>query len=122
MLEKKEDQTITKVTGLLDLRYGRSRTEKVEEAIEDLFRFREDNYDEDDALMLTIRELRQRRMDLNIMFDEFHLVWMLMKLRKSKKIESFELQALRDVAKENAEDVVTRFENKFKEIRIEGKR
>ena len=32
VLKKKEDQTITKVTGLLDLRYGRSRTEKVEEA------------------------------------------------------------------------------------------
>ena len=29
VLEKKEDQTITKVTGLLYLRYGRSRTEKV---------------------------------------------------------------------------------------------
>ena len=33
VLEKKEDQTITKVTGLLDVRYRRSRTEKVEYAI-----------------------------------------------------------------------------------------
>ena len=63
-----------------------------------------------------MRELRQRRMDLNITHD----VWMLMKLRKRKRIESHELQALRDVVKENAEDVVTRFENKFNEIRIEG--
>ena len=47
---------------------------------------------------------------------------MLQKLRKRKKIENFELQALRDVVKENAEDIVSRFENKFKEIRIEGKR
>ena len=45
-----------------------------------------------------------------------------MKLRKRKKIESHELQALRNVVKENAADVVTRFENKFKETRIEGKR
>ena len=60
VLENKEDQTITTVTGLLDLRYGRSRTEKVEEAIEGLYRFREDDYEEDDALMLAMRELRQR--------------------------------------------------------------
>ena len=72
--------------------------------------------------MLAMRELRQRRMDLNIKFAEFHAVWMLMKLRKRKKIESYELQALRNVVKENAADVVTRFENKFKETRIEGKR
>ena len=114
MLEKKEDQTITRVTGLLDLRYGRSRTEKVEEAIEDLFRFREDDYEEDDALMMAMKEIRQRRIDLNITFDEFHAVWMLMKLKKRKKIESHELQALRNVVKENAVDVVARFETKFK--------
>ena len=111
----KEDQTITRVTGLLDLRYGRSRTERVEEAIEDLFRFREDDYEEDDALMMVMKEIRQRRMDLNITFNEFHAVWMLMKLKKRKKIESHELQALRNVVKENAADVVTRFETKFKE-------
>ena len=69
-----------------------------------------------------MRELRQRRMDLNITFDEFHAVWMLIKLRKKRKIENYELQALRDVVKENAADVVTRFENKFKETRIEGKK
>ena len=47
---------------------------------------------------------------------------MLMKLRKRKKVESYGFQALRDIVKENVEDVVNRFENKFKEIRIEGKR
>ena len=66
MLEKKEDKTITKVTGLLDIRYGRSRTEKVEDVIEDLFKFREDDYEDDDALMLAMRDLRQRRIDLKM--------------------------------------------------------
>ena len=45
VLIKKTDQTLKKVIKLLDVRYGRSRTEKVEEAIEDLFRFREDDYE-----------------------------------------------------------------------------
>ena len=64
VLEKKEDQTITKVIALLNKRYGRSRTEKVEDAIEDLFKFREDNPKDDDELMMAMIELRQRRLDL----------------------------------------------------------
>ena len=47
---------------------------------------------------------------------------MIQKLKKRKRIENFEIQALREVVKENAEDAVERFENKFKEFRIEGKR
>ena len=38
----KSDQNVKKVISLLNKRYGRTRTEKVEEAIEDLFKFRED--------------------------------------------------------------------------------
>ena len=37
-------------------------------------------------------------------------------------MESFELQALREVVKENGPAVVKNFERKFKEIRVEGKR
>ena len=54
VIVKKEDQTVDKVTRLLDSRYGRTRTEKVEEAIEDLFKFREDQYEDDDELMLAM--------------------------------------------------------------------
>ena len=75
---------------LLNERYGRTRTEKVEEAIEDLFRFREDQYEDDDELMLAMSELRQRRVELDMTFDEFHTVWMLQKLKKRRKMESFE--------------------------------
>ena len=122
VIVRKEDQTVEKVTRLLESRYGRTRTEKVEEAIEDLFQFREDQYEDDDELMLAMSELRQRRVDLRMTFDEFHSVWMLQKLKKRRKMENFELQALREVVKENSEDVVQNFEQKFKEIRVEGKR
>ena len=64
VIEKKEDQNIRKVTTLLTERYSRTRTEKVEEVIEDLFRFREDDYEDDDELMLAMSELRKRRVDL----------------------------------------------------------
>ena len=101
VIVKKEDQNVGKVIRLLNERYGRTKTEKVEEAIEDLFRFREDQYEDDDELMLAMSELRQRRVELDITFDEFHTVWMLQKLKKRRKMESFELQALREVVKDN---------------------
>ena len=55
VLIKKTDQTVDKVVELLDRKYGRSRTEKVKEVIEDLFKFREDQYKDDDELMLAMR-------------------------------------------------------------------
>ena len=38
VIETKDDQNVKKVVTLLNERYGRTRTEKVEEAIEELFR------------------------------------------------------------------------------------
>ena len=99
----KDDQNVKKVVTLLNERYGRTRTEKVEEAIEDLFKFREDHYDDDYELMLALSELKKRRVDLEISFDEFHTVWMLQKLKKRKRMENFELKALREVVKENGD-------------------
>ena len=108
--------------GLLDARYGRSRTEKVEEVIEDYLKFREDQYEDYDELILAMKELRQSRIELKMNFEEFDAVWMLEKMRKRRKMENFEIQSLRNVVKEGGVDVVTNFEKKFKEIMIEGKR
>ena len=74
VLIKKTDQTIEKVVELLDMKYRRSRTEKVEEAIEDLLKFREDQYEDDNKLILAMKELRQRNVEFKITYDEFHSV------------------------------------------------
>ena len=72
--------------------------------------------------MLAMSELRQRSVDLRMTFNEFYSVWMLQKQKKRRKMENFELQALREIVKENGENVVHNFEQKFKEICVEGKR
>ena len=66
---KKTDQTLDKVMKLLDVKYGRSRTEKVEEAVEDLLKFREDQFEDDDNLILVMKELRQRRVELKMTYN-----------------------------------------------------
>ena len=54
----------------------------MEEAVEDLLKFREDQYEDDDKLILVMKELRQRRVELKMTYDEFHSVWMLGKMKK----------------------------------------
>ena len=44
------------------------------------------------------------------------------KAKEKEIMENFELQSLREVVKVNDPDVVKNFEEKFKEIRVEGKR
>ena len=119
VLIKKMDQTIHKVIELLDAKYGWSRTEKVEDVIEDYLKFREDQYEDDDELILALKKLRQRRIELGMSFDEFDTVWMLEKMRKRRKIENLELQSLRNVVKEGGLNIVSNFEKKFNEIKTE---
>ena len=59
VLIQKTDQTLEKVVQLLDKKYRRSQTEKFEEAVEDMSRFREDGYEEDDDLIRALRELNK---------------------------------------------------------------
>ena len=56
------------------------------------------------------------------MTQEFYSVCMLGKMKKRMKMENFDIQALRNVVKEGGPDVIDKFDKKFKEIRIEGKR
>ena len=55
-------------------------------------------------------------------FEEFDAVSRLEKIRKRSRIEGFEMNSLQNVVKEGGPNIVTNFENKFKEIRIEGKK
>ena len=71
---KKIDQTLDKVVELLEVKYGRSRTEKVEEAIEYLLKFREDQYEDNVEMMLVMKELRKRHEELRMTVDEFSSV------------------------------------------------
>ena len=55
-------------------------------------------------------------------YNEFLSVWMLGMIKKRKKMEAFEVQALRDVVKEGGEEVIENLEEKFIEVQVEGKR
>ena len=47
---------------------------------------------------------------------------MLGKIKRRKKMESFEIQALRDIVKAGGKEVIKNLEEKFIEVRVEGER
>ena len=47
---------------------------------------------------------------------------MLGKIRKRKRIDIFEYQALNTIDKEGGDDLIEKFEKKFKEIKFKGNR
>ena len=55
VLEKKQDQTIKKVLELLEVKYGKSRKEKIEECVKDILKFKEDQYEENEELIIAMK-------------------------------------------------------------------
>ena len=51
-LEKKSDQTILKVLDLLDTKYGRTKTERIEEIMDEWLKCRDDSFEDDGELLL----------------------------------------------------------------------
>ena len=73
--------------------------------------FHKENYEEDDEMILAMKDITQRGVELGIRFEDFDTVWRLEKVRKRRKMEGFELQSLRNMVKEGGTNVVTYFEN-----------
>ena len=60
--------------------------------MDDWSKFKDDHYEDDAELLLGMKELNQRRKELNITKDEWVPVWMLTK--KKKKLYKFVYQSL----------------------------
>ena len=66
-----------KVIDCLEIRYGQTRLEKLEELLTGYVKFREDDYDDEDDLLQVMLEFQRRKEELKIGDKEWHAVWML---------------------------------------------
>ena len=122
VLETKVDQTLKKALEILILKYGRTRLEVIEDFMEDWSNFKDDQYGDDAELLLGMRELNQRRKGLKMAEDEQVTVWMIGIIKKREKLDKFVYQSLRDIVKAGGDNLIKNFEDKFKELRVEGNR
>ena len=90
--------------------------------MKDWLEFKEDQFEEEDELLLAMKEINQRRNELKISENEWFSTWMLGRVKKRKRMDNFEYQALRNVIKEGGVNVIDNFERKYKELKIEGNR
>ena len=60
-----------------------------------------------------MEEINQRRNELKISENEWFSTWMLGRVKKRKRMDNFEYQALRSVIKEGGENVIDNFEKKY---------
>ena len=93
VLARKTNQTLEKVVEL-NIKYGRTRTKKVEEAVEDLLKFPEDHYKDDEKQIMEIKELNQRHKELKMNQEEFYSVWMLGKIKSERRWIIFKFRLL----------------------------
>ena len=63
---KKTAWTFGEVLELLEMMYNRSRTERLEDVIEDYIKFWKDPCEDDGGLILAMKEYRQSWMELEI--------------------------------------------------------
>ena len=69
---------------------ARTRTEKAEDCVEELLKFCEDQIEDNDDLIIAMKELNQRHLELKMTQEEFYSVWMLGKMKKQRKMENFD--------------------------------
>ena len=84
--------------------------------------FKDDHYEDDSELLLGMKELNQRRKELKMTEDEWVAVWMLVIIKRRKKLDKFVYQSLRDIVKIGGDNVIKSFKEKFKELCVEGNR
>ena len=72
-----EKQKVKEVIDCLEIRYGQTRLEKLEELLTGYVKFREDDYDDEDDLLQVMLEFQRRKEELKIGDKEWHAVWML---------------------------------------------
>ena len=113
---------VIKVMEVLKVKYERKRIEKIEEYVKDWLDFKEAEYDSDDELMFAMKELVNRKKELKVSDEEWSSVWMLGVVQKRKSMEAFQCASLRDVVKTGGADVVEKFGERFREMRVEGHR
>ena len=69
-----------------------------------------------------MEKLIARKEELKVIRKEWDSIWIMVQTKKRKGVESYQLQELRKVVKETGDAVLTKFRDKYKELKIESNR
>merc|ERR1712243_357303 len=90
-LDTLEAQTIKEVLQQLDIKYGRTRLEELEELMEEWVKFNFNEYENEEEYLLAQEKLISRHNEKKITMGEWHAVWMIYGASQRKGMESHQL-------------------------------
>merc|ERR1712240_498903 len=102
----------------MKLKYGRIRTEELEELMEEWIKFNFNEHESEEEYLFAMEKMIARKEEKKVTMREWDAIWMMIGARKRKGIENYQLLELRKVVKENKETV----QSDFRELRVESNR
>merc|ERR1712002_1281304 len=121
-LDTEEEQTIASLMAMLKRKYGKTKTEEVEEVVLEWINFRANEHEDDEEFLLAMEKLKTKKDRLRISDTEWFSLFMMVQTKKRKGVESHQIQSLREIVKKGGDEVIEQFREKYKEMRIESNR
>merc|ERR1712114_170615 len=121
-LDTAERQNIKEILKLLDIKYGRTRLEELEEQMEEWIKFNFNEHDSEEDYIFSQEKIIARQNETNVTLKEWNAIWMMHGAKQRKGIESFQLHQLRNVLKTESHEMQTDFVSKYRELKIESNR
>merc|ERR1712114_119975 len=121
-LDTAERQNIKEILKLLDIKYGRTRLEELEELMEQWIRFNFNEHDSEEKYLFAQEKIITRQNETKVTLAEWNVIWMMHGAKQRKGIESFQLHQLRDILKTGSDEMQKDFVSKYREIKIESNR
>merc|ERR1712237_221465 len=119
-LDTIDKQTVKNLIELLDIKYGRTRLEELEELMDDWIKFNFNEHENDEEYVFAQEKLIARQEEKQISLKEWNTIWLMYGAKQRKGIENYQLQELRNVVKADSIDVQKDFVKKYRELKIES--
>ena len=121
-LDTIEKQNVKEIIELLDLKYGRTRLEELEELMEDWIKFNFNEHESEEEYLFAQEKMITRQEEKQVTLKEWNTIWMMYGAKQRKGIENYQLLELRKVIKADSTEVQKGFVKKYKELKIESNR
>merc|ERR1711873_141571 len=121
-LDTMEKQIVKDLLKLLDIKYGRTRLEDLEELMEDWIKFNFNEHESEEEYLFAQEKLIARQDEKQVTLKEWNTIWMMYGAKQRKGIENYQLLELRNIVKTNNEEVQKDFVTKYRELKIESNR
>ena len=103
-LDTTETQTIKEILKLLDIKYGRTRLEDLEELMEEWIKFNFNEHENEEEYLFAQEKLITRQNEKQVTLKEWNAIWMMYGAKQRKGIEYYQLHQLRNVVKANGDE------------------